>query len=60
MKQEGKDFRENFQRFRASAKKFHCDIKLPFYWQLIQECMENNDENAHYIFNNANSLLIGK
>ena len=57
MKQKEKDFRENIQKFRASAKKFHCDIKLPFYWQLIQECMESNDENAFYIIQQCEDFI---
>jgi hypothetical protein len=60
MKQEEKDFRENFQKFRIAAKKFHCDTKLPFYWQLIQECMENNDENAHYIIQQCEQFIDWK
>ena len=60
MKQQEKEFRETLQKFKDSAKKFNCDAKLPFYWQLIRECMENKDENAHYIIQQCEDFLDWK
>ena len=49
MKPAEKGFRNNFRKFRALAKKVPCDTKLPLYWDLVQECMEKNEENAAFV-----------
>jgi hypothetical protein len=49
MKQEEKGFRRNFQKFRTSARKVPCSTKLLLYWQLIEECMEKDDENREFV-----------
>jgi hypothetical protein len=49
MKENVKGFRNNFRKFKASAKNVPCDVKLPLYWKLMEECMENNEENREFV-----------
>ena len=49
MKQEEKGFRQNFQKFRTSAKNVPCDLKLPLFWDLVMECVEKDKENEEFV-----------
>jgi hypothetical protein len=60
MKQEENDFWNKFRRFQMTAKIIPGNTKLHLYWGLIRECMENNDENAHYIIQQCEMFIDWK
>jgi hypothetical protein len=51
MKESSEGFRNNFRKFKASAKSVPCKVKLPLYWKLLRECMEKNDETREIVRN---------
>ena len=60
MKHDEKGFRNNFRKFQASAKNVPCSTKLPLYWNIIEESMRKNDENANYIRDQVRSYNISR
>ena len=49
MKQDVKDFRKNFRKFRSQAKNVPCDTKLPLLWDLVMECVQKDKENEDFV-----------
>ena len=60
MKPEEKAFWNNYRRFQNAAQKIPYKTKLPLYWALIRECMENNDKDANYIINQCEMFIDWK
>jgi hypothetical protein len=49
MKENEKGFRNSFRKFRTSAKYVPCSTKLPLYWQLVEECLEKDEESVEFV-----------
>jgi hypothetical protein len=49
MKGEVKGFRNTFRKFKTSAKNVPCSTKYPLYWQLLEECLEKDDECVEFV-----------
>jgi hypothetical protein len=49
MKENEKGFRNNFRKFKTSAKNVPCSTKIPLYWQLVEECLEKDEESVEFV-----------
>ena len=49
MKENEKGFRNNFRKFRTAAKNVPCSTKIPLYWQLVEECLEKDEESVEFV-----------